>query len=164
MSSLQINQIPVASTAMRIRCPVEDIFEAIVNPEITTKFWFTKSSGRLEAGKTVRWDWEMYGVGTDVFVKSIEPNQRIVMEWDGDGSRTQVEWTFQSLPDRTTFISVTNSSFMGDGDSQVNQAIDSVQGFALVLAGLKALLEFNIELNLVRDRFPQEVSSLPRNE
>ena len=28
------------------------------------------------------------------------------------------------------------------------------EGFALVLAGLKALLEHNIRLNLVRDRHP----------
>jgi len=37
----------------------------------------------------------------------------------------------------------------------VEQALDSVGGFNLVLAGLKAFLEHGIELNLVRDRFPQ---------
>ena len=39
---------PVMSkTAMLIRRPVADVFEAFINPDITTKFWFTKSSGRL---------------------------------------------------------------------------------------------------------------------
>jgi uncharacterized protein YndB with AHSA1/START domain len=38
------------------------VFEAFVNPDITTTFWFTRSSGRLEAGKQVEWDWEMYGI------------------------------------------------------------------------------------------------------
>jgi hypothetical protein len=33
-----------------------DVFEAFVNPDITTQFWFTKGSGRLEAGKQVQWD------------------------------------------------------------------------------------------------------------
>jgi uncharacterized protein YndB with AHSA1/START domain len=44
---------------MLIRKPVAEVFEAFVNPDITTKFWFTKSSGRLEAGKQVQWEWEM---------------------------------------------------------------------------------------------------------
>ncbi|CEJ69228.1 hypothetical protein BN1195_01525 [Chryseobacterium oranimense G311] len=38
---------------MLIRKPVEDVFEAFINPEITTKFWFTKSTGKLEEGKTL---------------------------------------------------------------------------------------------------------------
>jgi hypothetical protein len=31
---------------------------------------------------------------------------------------------------------------------------DSTEGFTIVLAGLKAWLEFGIRLNLVADRFP----------
>ena len=33
---------------MLIRRPPEDVFEAFADPAITTRFWFTKSSGRLE--------------------------------------------------------------------------------------------------------------------
>ena len=47
---------PVVEAQMLIRRPVADCFEAFVNPEITTKFWFTKSSGRLALGKKIRWD------------------------------------------------------------------------------------------------------------
>lgn len=50
------NQGPVAKAEMLIRKSVELVLEAFINPEITTKFWFTKSSGRLEVGKSVRWD------------------------------------------------------------------------------------------------------------
>ena len=49
-----------AYAAMMIRKPVEQVFMAFTNPEITTKFWFTKSSGILEKGRTVDWTWEMY--------------------------------------------------------------------------------------------------------
>jgi hypothetical protein len=37
----------------------------------------------------------------------------------------------------------------------VRQVADSTQGFTLVLAGLKALLEHDVRLNLVGDRFPE---------
>jgi uncharacterized protein YndB with AHSA1/START domain len=46
----------------------------------------------LETGKTVRWDWEMYGASMDVKVKEIEENKRILIEWSS--SPTLVEWTF----------------------------------------------------------------------
>jgi hypothetical protein len=39
----------------------------------------------------------------------------------------------------------------------VKQALDSTEGFALVLSGLKALLEHNVILNLVSDRFPDTI-------
>ena len=94
MDNLQLKQVPIAKTGMLIRKPVADVFEAFINPDITTKFWFTKSSGRLEAGKQVQWDWEMYGISIPVTAKAIEPNKRIVIEWPGYGSPTTVEWIF----------------------------------------------------------------------
>ena len=41
--------VPVAKAEMLIRKPVVEVFEAFVNPAVTTRFWFTKSSGRVEA-------------------------------------------------------------------------------------------------------------------
>ena len=151
-----IQHQPVAKAEMLIRKPVADVFEAFVNPAITTKFWFTKGSGRLDAGKQIRWDWEMYNVSVQVNVKAIEKNARILMEWSAHGaSPTSVEWIFTSRPEGTTFVSVTNSGFSGDEEKVVQQALDSTGGFALVLAGAKAFLEHNVQLNLVRDRFPE---------
>jgi uncharacterized protein YndB with AHSA1/START domain len=157
MDNLQLKQVPIAKTGMLIRKPVADVFEAFINPDITTKFWFTKSSGRLEVGKQVQWDWEMYGISIPVMAKVIEANKRIVIEWPGYGSPTTVEWIFAPQEDGTTFVSTTNAGFTGDGDALVKQATDSTQGFSLVLAGLKALLEHNVRLNLVADRFPKGI-------
>jgi uncharacterized protein YndB with AHSA1/START domain len=157
MDNLQLNHVPIAKTGMLIRKPVEEVFEAFVNPDITTQFWFTRSSGRLEAGKQVQWDWEMYGISIPVTVKSIEPNQRILIEWPGQGGPATVEWTFVPRDDGTTFVRITNSGFTGNGDDLVQQATDSTQGFSLVLAGLKALLEHDIRLKLVADRYPKGI-------
>jgi uncharacterized protein YndB with AHSA1/START domain len=143
-----------AKAEMLIRKPVGQVFQSFVDPAITSNFWFTKGSGRLEAGKEVRWDWEMYGVSIPVRVKAIEENKRILIEWPGYGTPTTVEWTFTPRPDNTTFVSITNSGFSGTDDEKVKQALDSTEGFTLVLAGLKALLEHSIRLNLVGDRFP----------
>jgi uncharacterized protein YndB with AHSA1/START domain len=155
---MKITHMPIARAEMLIRKPVDEVFEAFVNPAITTKFWFTKSSGRLEPGKEIRWDWEMYGASARVVVKEIEENKRIRIEWsDYGGTPTTVEWVFTPRADNTTFVSVANSGFSGDGDEIVKQVIDSTEGFTLVLSGLKALLEHGVRLNLVSDRFPDAI-------
>ena len=151
---MEIQNVPIAKTEMLIRKPVSEVFEAFVNPEITSKFWFTKGSGRLQAGKQIRWDWEMYNHSVQVTVKAIEENRRILIEWGTPGTLTTVEWVFTSRSDNTTFVSVTNAGFSGNGDEVVKQALDSTSGFALVLAGAKAFLEHSIILNLIADRFP----------
>lgn len=53
------NKIQTVEAQMLIRKPVSTVFQAFLDPTITTNFWFTKSSGKLEVGKTVTWEWEM---------------------------------------------------------------------------------------------------------
>jgi uncharacterized protein YndB with AHSA1/START domain len=156
MNNLQLTQMPYAKAEMLIRRPVAEVFEAFINPTITTKFWFTRSNGRLEPGKQVQWDWEMYDVSSQVSVKVIEENKRILLEWSGYGTPTMVEFIFTARSDNTTFVSITNTDFSGNGDEIVKQALASTGGFTLVLAGLKAFLEHGINLNLIADRFPQD--------
>ncbi|MEH7122424.1 SRPBCC family protein [Bacillus sp. JJ1773] len=145
-----LKEVSVAKVEMLIRKPVEEVFEAFIDPSITTKFWFTKSSGRLEAGKRIRWDWEMYGVSAELDVKQLEQNNRILIKFDDD---TTVEWIFTSRSEGT-FVTIINAGFKGSPNEIVHQVIDSTGGFTIVLCGLKALLEHNIILNLVSDRFP----------
>jgi uncharacterized protein YndB with AHSA1/START domain len=157
MDGLQLKEVPMTKTGMLIRRPVAEVFEAFVDPDITTKFWFTKGSERLEPGKQVQWDWEMYDISISVTAKVIEPNKRLVIEWPGYSGPTTVEWTFEPQKDGTTFVGITEAGFTGDGDEIVKQVTDSTQGFSLVLAGLKALLEHNVRLNLVADRYPKGI-------
>ncbi|SRR6266436_2543264 len=157
MNNFQLTHIPVAKAEMLIRKPVAEVFEAFINPEITTRFWFTKSSGRLDAGKQVTWTWEMYNASSQVTVREVEQNKRILIEWSGYGSPNTVEWIFTPYGNDATFVSITNAGFSGDGDELVKQALASTGGFTIVLAGLKAFLEHGIILNLILDRFPKDL-------
>ena len=148
------NEGIVAKAEMLIRCPVSRVFEAFVDPAITSKFWFSRGSAKLELGQSVRWDWEMYGFSTEATVKALEPNKRILVEWSADGASTDVEWVFTARSDGTTFVSITNSGFGGSPQEIANLAVGSTEGFSFVLAGAKALLEHDVLLNLVPDRFP----------
>ncbi|HET6671707.1 MAG TPA: SRPBCC family protein [Pyrinomonadaceae bacterium] len=155
MNNLQLTKAPIATAAMLIRKPVAEVFEAFVDPEITTRFWFTKSTGRLAAGKQITWTWEMYNHSVQVNVKAIELNKRILIDWGNYESMTEVEWVFAPHENDTTYVTIRNSGFQGDGDKVVDDALDSKGGFTWVLAGLKALLEHDIELNAIADAFPE---------
>jgi uncharacterized protein YndB with AHSA1/START domain len=147
-------QPPVAKAQILIRKPVAQVFEALIDPTITSHFWFSKGSGRLETGRRVRWDWEMYGQHTEVDVKSIEKNKRILIEWNGPENPSSVEWTFEDKGNNTTFVIVKNWGFGGEADKIVAEAIDSTGGFSFLLAALKVFLEHGIEPNFVLDHAP----------
>jgi uncharacterized protein YndB with AHSA1/START domain len=146
---------PVARAQLLIRKPVAQVFEALIDPSITSRFWFSKSSGRLVAGERVRWDWEMYGHHTEVDVKEIEEDKRILIAWNGPDNSSFVEWTFEAKGENRTFVNVRNWGFgSGDEKKAVAEAINSTGGFSFVLAALKVFLEHGIEPNLVVDHDP----------
>jgi uncharacterized protein YndB with AHSA1/START domain len=109
-----------ATGGMLIRRPLDVVREAFVDPAVTTRFWFTESTGRLEPGAVVRWTWAMYGVATQVRVHANEAN-RILVEWDTDNNPTEVEWLF-SPRGADTFVEVENRGFAA-GDTV--KAMDS---------------------------------------
>ena len=138
---------------MLVRRPLDEVFNAFVDPTITTRFWFTRSSGKLEPGAKVTWEWEMYGASADVHVRAIERPSRILIEW-GEPSTT-VEWRFTSLGAEATLVRISNTGFRGTEEEVVGMALDCMGGFSLVLAALKAWLEHGIALDVVADRDPE---------
>lgn len=145
---------PFAEAAMLIRKPVSTVFNAFIDPDITTKIWFTRSSGKLEEGKIIQWHWEMFNHSVDVLVKSISTNEEIIIQW-GDDPEAIVTWSFKASGPDNTFVTITNKGFKGTHDELIAQVRDATGGFTWVLAGLKAYLEHGIELNLIADRYPK---------
>ncbi|UOE42001.1 SRPBCC family protein [Chryseobacterium suipulveris] len=143
-----------AEAGMLIRKPVSEVFEAFVNPEVTTNFWFTKSSGKLEEGEEITWTWEMYGLDVPVRVSDVVNNEKIEIEWGNYDDMTRVVFTLKKISENETFVNVVNDLFKGNTDDMKKQIRDSTGGFNLVMAGCKAWLEHGINLNLIKDRFP----------
>jgi uncharacterized protein YndB with AHSA1/START domain len=150
-----------AEAQMLIRKPVEEVFEAFINPAITRNFWFTRSSDRLEVGKKITWHWDMYNISTTVVAQEILRDQKILFEW-GQPSKT-VEIKFKELDDDSTFVTVSEYGYNKTGDELLAAIKDSTAGFTTVLDGLKAFLEHRINLNLIADKFPKEVTQHEQN-
>lgn len=147
-----------AAAGMLIRKPIAEVFEAFINPEITTKFWFTKSSGKLEKGKEVSWTWEMYNFEAKVKVLNIIENERIEVEWGNEDDKTRIIWNFKSLGENETFVNCVNDQLKGNTDEIKSKIRDLTNGHALVLAGCKIWLEHGIEPNFVGDRHPKKLN------
>ncbi len=146
-------QKPVVECQMMIRKPISEVFQAFVDPAVTTKFWFTKSSSKLEKDKIITWEWEMYNVSDKIKVVELQPNEKIKIEWDHPV--TTVDFEFSELSKETTYVVIKNYGFHQTGNELIEAIKNNTGGFTTVLDGLKAYLEFGIQLNLVRDKFPK---------
>lgn len=147
---------PSVVVTMLIRKPINEVYHSMIDPEVTTNFWFTKSSGPLKEGKSCTWTWEMYGVSADVQVKKLTPNQLISFDW-GDPP-TSVDFKFDEINSEMTFVTVHHYGFELPSEQLLAAIADSTGGFTMVLAGMKAYLEHGIKLNLVGDKYPKEVA------
>lgn len=138
---------------MLIRKPIHEVFEAFINPEITTNFWFTKSTGKLEEGKTIIWEWEMYDAKSEVKVLQIIPNQLIKTEWGLFSNN--VDYEFKEM-EKGTLVIIKSYGYSEKGDELLSVINDNTGGFTTVLDGCKAYLEHGINLKLIEDKFPSK--------
>lgn len=138
---------------MLIRKPIQEVFEAFINPEITTNFWFTKSTGKLEEGKTIIWEWEIYDAKSEVKVLQIIPNQLIKTEWGLFSNN--VDYEFKEM-EKGTLVIIKSYGYSEKGDELLSVINDNTGGFTTVLDGCKAYLEHGINLRLIEDKFPSK--------
>lgn len=153
----QLTRAPSVNVGMLVRRPRHDVFEALANPEITTRFWYTKSSGPMVEGADLLWEWEMYGAQGHVHVVTVDVDRLIRFRWDGydPSNPSTVEFHFDPYGDDATFVRITETGFTGDADTQVARALDSTSGFTFLLSSLKAALEHDITLRVVLDAHPE---------
>ena len=48
--------------ALQINKPVEEVFEAIVDPEKMTQYFISESTGRMETGATIIWKFPVFEI------------------------------------------------------------------------------------------------------
>jgi uncharacterized protein YndB with AHSA1/START domain len=154
--STQLTRPPSVNVGMLVRRSSHDVFEALADPIVATRFWYTKSSGRMIEGAELVWEWEMYGAEGHVRVDKVEDDRLIRFIWDGYDplNPTTVEFHFSPHENGTTYLRITETGFSGDADTQVARALDSTAGFTFLLSSLKAALEHDITLRVVLDAHP----------
>lgn len=161
IGDLRLTCLPETKVGLRIRKPPHEVFRALVDPAVTTRFWFSRSSGELRAGAELTWEWTMYGVCAQVVVKEFAQDRLVVFDW-GSGAPdlwTTVELRFTPWVEDSTYVRIIETGFTGEADTVVQRVTDSTQGFTFLLSALKAWLEHGVVLRVVADAHPAGVEA-----
>lgn len=132
--------------ALKIQKPVHDVFEAIADPGKMSQYFISKSTGRIEAGKTLQWQFPEMDMQIPVRIQKTEKDQFISYEWDDvDASSTLVSITLQASNKNETFVTITEG-YKKNNEAGISWLKRNTEGWANFLACLKAWLEYGINL------------------
>ena len=136
----------------RIARPVEEVFDAVVNPAKLSGYFTTirGASAPLVPGTTVTWWGEV-----PVEVDEVTPPSRIILRWDARPSpgtpayKTTIEMGFEPLEDGATLVTIAERGWREDAVG-IRASYVNCEGWAQMLSAMKAYLEYGINL---RDGF-----------
>jgi len=127
----------------RIARPVDDVFEAIIDPARMAQYFVTHGSARMEAGKRVTWEFGDVGVTLDVEVRQVS-RKSVSFLWRATGTPTVVTLTLEADGDATKITAV-ELPFELSEEAAV-RATGQVRGWTDFCLCLKAYLVHGINL------------------
>jgi uncharacterized protein YndB with AHSA1/START domain len=131
--------------ALQMLKPVNEVFEAIIDPVKMSNYFISKSSGRMEEGKKIMWRFPEFDMEFPVRVGKIEKDKYISFYWDVDGIELLTEMTLTQRANNSTLVSITEKSREND-EAGIKWLMGNTEGWANFLACLKAYLEYGINL------------------
>jgi uncharacterized protein YndB with AHSA1/START domain len=129
----------------RILKPINEVFEAIMDPTKMSRYFTSSASGRLKAGTMVTWEFADVGAKIDVDVVEIQEDRRIVVEAAMSGPKTRITMDFKADDPHITVLTINESDFPLDAEG-VKRAMGQTAGWTYFLACLKANLQFSVDL------------------
>lgn len=131
--------------AMQIQKPMNEVFEAIVNPEKMSNYFISESTGTMEEGKILTWKFPEFDLKFPVRVGKIELNKYISFYWEDSGEEHSVEISLSESLNGSTLVSITEKE-MENNEAGLKWLSGNSFGWSNFLACLKAYLEYGINL------------------
>lgn len=132
--------------AIQIQKPVQEVYEAIVDPEKMKNYFISESNGRLEKGKELIWKFPEFDGEVLIEVKNMVPNELVSFEWEGaKAKKLHVDMVLHTMPDDSTVVRITEGKMIPD-KAGIEWFGGNTEGWANFLACLKAYLEYGINL------------------
>lgn len=136
----------VIKVAIQILKPVDEVFEAIVNPEKMCHYFISESSGKMEEGKKLIWKFPEFEEKVPVRIEKVKKNKFVSFFWDGEqGKETLVEMELIPQHQHATLVRIHEGRQEGN-DLDVKWLSQNTEGWTNFLACLKAYLEYGINL------------------
>ncbi|MDM5338178.1 SRPBCC family protein [Fictibacillus enclensis] len=133
-------------TKMKILKPVNEVFEAFVDPSKIGNFWFSSRSQRWDQGKTITLRYDEYDAQGDMKITEIELNKKIVFHWGTNGEGHRVMITLNELDNSESIIEITEEGFNENDENIISQMLDNKEGWVYMLTCLKGYLEYGVNL------------------
>lgn len=133
------------NTALQIQKPVQEVYDAIVDPSKMSVYFISKSTGPMEEGKTVWWEFPEFDGSSPVRIGKIKPNELITFSWGIGEKELDVEINLIPQNDESTLVRITEGEMEND-EAGINWLKGNTEGWANFLACLKAYLEYGINL------------------
>jgi uncharacterized protein YndB with AHSA1/START domain len=130
---------------LQIQKPAAEVFEAIVDPAKMSNYFISKSSGRMEEGKTLQWNFPEFKDTFPIRVGKIEKNKLVSWYWSTNDKELLVEIKLETQQDGSTLVNVTEGKMKND-DEGIKWLGGNTEGWANFLACMKAYLEYGINL------------------
>jgi uncharacterized protein YndB with AHSA1/START domain len=131
--------------ALQMLKPVNEVFDAIIDPVKMSNYFISKSSGKMEEGKKIMWRFPEFDMEFPIRVGKIEKDRYISFYWDVDGLELLTEMTLTPRANNSTLVSITEKSREND-EAGIKWLMGNTEGWANFLACLKAYLEYGINL------------------
>lgn len=128
----------------RILKPVNEVFDAVVDPKKMSNYFISNASGPIKPGK-VEWEFADVNAKVSIEVLEVEEDRRIVLESSALGPLLRTSIQFAPDGPNASTVTVTESSFPLTEDG-VRLALGQNAGWTHTLCGLKAYLQFGINL------------------
>lgn len=136
---LQIN------VSMQIQKPINEVFEAIVDPGKMSNYFISESSGMMEGGQELMWKFPEFDDKFPIKVDKIEKDKYISFYWGEKGQELLVEITLASAENNSTVVTVSEKSKDNDEEG-IKWLMGNSFGWSNFLSCLKAYLEYGINL------------------
>ena len=131
--------------AMQIQKPVHLVFDAIINPDRMSYYFISKSTGIMEEGSELIWNFPEFEMDCLVKVGKIIKDKYISFYWLVDEIELLVEMTLTERENNTTLVTITEKSRDND-EKGLKWLSGNSFGWANFLTCLKGYLEDRINL------------------
>lgn len=139
------NQVLEVNVSIQIQKPAHEVFEAIIDPAKMTQYFISKSSGRMETGKTLTWRFPEFDIEFPIRVGEIVKDRYVSYYWDHEGKEMYVEMAIKEGIEKATIINISEKSMPHD-EAGINWLKGNTEGWSNFLSCLKAYLEYGINL------------------
>ena len=133
-------------TGIQISKPIEEVFDAIIDPKKMSNYFISESTGKMDSRKMLKWKFPEFDDEVGIEVLNVKENELVSFKWEGaKNHQLLVEIVLDEREENKTIVRVSEGTMPNDQDG-IEWFERNTEGWANFLACMKAYLEYDINL------------------